>query len=118
MEKERRDRFDVRLLELKDPFYDYIEANSLRGSEAVRHFIKQGISESKGLTYEQQNRLITEVIELKRAHGAIGTNLNQIARYFNQHNHLIESELHKVHLQLLQNQKDITIKINEIMKLI
>ena len=92
---DRRDKFDVRLLDLKEEFYKYTERENTTGSKAIRHFIKQGIKGGTGLTIEQQNRFIEELSSLRNQLSRVGGNLNQIARYFNQHDHLIESDLKK-----------------------
>lgn len=113
--KERREKFDVRLLELENDFYDYIERHKVSGSKAIRHFIKNGLSEQGGFTVAEQKEIKNLMIEYKRQHGKVGTNLNQIARYFNQHGHLIESNLHNSHVNLMQNQKDITRLLNKIL---
>lgn len=112
----RRENFNVRFLELQEPFYDYIEQKDLTPSTAIRHFIKQGISETGGISIDYQNQLLSELIQLKKSHAGIGRNLNQIARYFNIHGHLIESDLRK-NLEIIgNNQKDITDLFNKIFK--
>lgn len=115
--QDRRESFNFRLLELKDPFYDHIEAKSISRSKALRHFVKQGLTGS-GMSIEQQEQLRQELIELKRSHAGIGRNLNQIARYFNTHGHLIESDLHQTTRQLADNQKAITQLLNALLKLL
>lgn len=109
------DVFTVRLLELKAPFYRYIWDRNLDRSAAIRHFVKQGISESSSLSMEQKKAVVDEISMLRKAHGSIGTNLNQTARYFNKFGHLIEGDLHKSHKELLANQKAITKLINELL---
>lgn len=109
---ERRERFDLRLLDLESDFYDYIERNGLNRSAAVRHFIRQGISEKNGFTLQQQKELLNEVVELKRQLRGVGTNLNQISKYFNINNYLLESDLAATQRVLMEKQKEITKLLN------
>jgi len=90
-----RERVDFRLLELQEPFYTYVKKTNKTPSDVLRHFLKNGLEEKGGLTIEQQEALLNELIELRKQLSRVGGNLNQIARYFNQHEHLIESDLRK-----------------------
>ena len=114
MEEDRED-FKFRFLGLKGAFWQYVKEQGITPSAAIRHFIKNGLSEQGGFTVAEQKELKNLMIEYKRQHGKVGTNLNQIARYFNQHGHLIESDLHNNHVNLMQNQKDITRLLNKIL---
>lgn len=113
---QQRDRFDFRLLELQKPFYQYLNDNSCTGAEAIRHFLKQGLSERIHHTVSERRDIKTELIALKREHAAIGRNLNQITRYFQIHDHLVESELRKNHDALRESQQAITNLFNDLLK--
>ena len=117
-ETERRPKFDFRLLEMKDPFYDYLAKNDIplnQRSKVVRHFLKQGL-QGGGVDLETQSKLLAELIEVKRNHAGIGRNLNQIARYFNTHEHLVESDLHQTLKHLADIQKTMTGILNSLTK--
>ena len=94
MKSERTSRPTFRLLDLEDAFYAYSERIGLAPSPLIRYFIKQGLKERKGLSFEQHKELKNEIAALSKSMLRIGGNLNQIARYFNEHNHLVESDLH------------------------
>ncbi|EOW9462494.1 hypothetical protein ACOCGI_003673 [Vibrio cholerae] len=111
----QRDRFDFRLLELKTPFYQYLADNNCTGAEAMRHFIKTGLDGSNH-TLSERKDIKTELIALKREHAAIGRNLNQVTRYFQIHDHLIESDLRRTHTLLKENQRLITDLFNALLK--
>lgn len=94
MKNERTPRPTFRLLDLQDDFYDYSERIGLAPSPLIRYFIKQGLKESQGLSFEQHQELKKEISELSKSMLRIGGNLNQLARYFNETNSIIESDLH------------------------
>lgn len=112
---ERREDFKFRFLDVKDSFWDYVEKGSSSPSEVIRHFIKQGVSNDNFFTINQHKEMIEELSKLRKLHGSIGTNLNQTARYFNKFDHLLESDLHKNHQEILDNQKAITKLLNQIL---
>lgn len=111
----QRERFDFRLQELKKPFYQYLAENNCTGADAMRHFIKQGLNVSS-YTLSEQRDIKAELIALKREHAAIGRNLNQVTRYFQIHDHLVESDLRRTHELLKENQRLITDLFNALLK--
>jgi hypothetical protein len=104
MEKINRiGRIDLRLLELEIPFYDYVDLHQMKPRPLIRHFIKNGLKGNGGLSFEQHAILKNEIIELRKSMSRVGGNFNQIARYYNEHDFLNETELHK---ELKQSQAD------------
>lgn len=92
---DRPDTIPFRLLDAKDDFYRFTDKENLTPSKALRHLIKQTANNKVGLSPTEQRKMLDELIELRKQLSRIGGNLNQIARYFNQHEHLIESDLRK-----------------------
>lgn len=115
-EDETREDFKFRFLDLQEPFWKHVKEVDQTPSKVIRHFLRQGLSPNSGLTIEQQTELKKDVINLKRGQSAIGNNLNQIARYFHQNGHLIESDLYRQLQATQQYQKDITKLFNELLK--
>ena len=117
MEGNRED-FKFRFLDTKDDFWNYVSTQDATPSEIIRHFIKQGVSGKNGLTIAQYSELKEEITAIRRQHANIGGNLNQLARYFNSNDYLVESELYENHKDIVVTQKEITKLLNEILKLL
>ena len=103
MKVNRRERIDIRLLELETPFFDYADDHGIKPSTLIRYFIKNGLKENGGLPFEQYVALRKDMFELSKSMSRIGGNLNQISRNYSIHNFLDESDLHK---ELKQSQAD------------
>lgn len=114
----RSERIDIRLLELETEFYDYVDLHQHKPRALIRHFIKNGLKGEGGLTIEQHQELKDEIILLRKSMSRIGGNLNQIAQYFNTHNHLIESDLHRQLKDSKEVFKETTDTLKEVMNVI
>ncbi|PML45587.1 hypothetical protein BCT75_04180 [Vibrio lentus] len=114
----RRPDFKFRFLDTESVFYDYIVENDISPSDALRHFIKQGVKSEGGVSIETQKQLLNELIEIKRTHAGVGRNLNQIARYFNTHEHLVENDLHQTLKVISSKQHELTTLFNQLLKLL
>jgi hypothetical protein len=113
----RRESFNFRLRTLKNDFWDYVIDQDIKPSDALRNFVKQGLSRGSGsLSHIEKKELLKEIFELKRTLSGIGSNLNQIAHYFNIHDHLIESDLRKTQIELQGKQKELNNLLNKILK--
>lgn len=113
-------RQTIRLNELKPRFDDELskrQANdtSLTASKLVRWCIRQALADDAGtMTPDQANAYLNELIELRKGIAKIGGNINQIAYYFNIHDHLVESELSKQHSNIQEQLKAVTKHLREV----
>ena len=115
MPEERRDTFNFRLLNVKDPFYDYIEKEEINKSDAIRNFIENGLSGKGGLSLNEKEELKNELVQINRSMRGIGINLNQIARSYNQTNDIKHNELVNVQNILLDKQDHLSDLLNNIL---
>nr|AKN37581.1 hypothetical protein [Vibrio sp. FF_291] len=101
--------FDAALLEAKKT------DSSVDASKFLRYCIKKALNENREtMNPDEAKKLIASLFELKKELAKVGGNLNQIAHYFNTHQHLIETDLHKQHRALQQTLKDTGFKLNEV----
>lgn len=114
----RRPDFKFRFLDTESVFYNYVLKNDISPSDALRHFIKQGVKSEGGVSIETQKQILNELIEIKRTHAGVGRNLNQIARYFNTHEHLVENDLHQTLKVISSKQHELTTLFNQLLKLL
>lgn len=114
-ETERPDKFTFRLLDQKDNFFNYIERNEINKSDALRHFIKQGVTAKNGRTLNDELLLREKIVSLKKELRLIGINLNQIARYFNENGILQDKNLEVNHSIILKKQEELDHLIHKIL---
>lgn len=115
-DKNRRESFNFRLLETLDDFYDFIEEKGISRSTALRYFIKEGLTETKNeISPECAEDFLQVLFKQKKELAKIGGNLNQIAHYFNIHEHLHESDLRANHEKLQVQLKDVTKVLRDLM---
>ena len=112
-----RDRIDFRLLDTHDIFYKYVKEQNTTPSEALRHLVRES-GNTSALSITEKKELHRNLVELKKELRPLGVNLNQISRYFNQQSFLLESDLHKQHLALIEQQKLITTTLNEALRIL
>ena len=115
MPEERRDTFNFRLLNVKDPFYDYIEKEVINKSDAIRNFIENGLSGKGGLSLNEKEELKNELVQINRSMRGIGINLNQIARNYHQTNNVNINELVNVQKVLVDKQDDLADLLNKLL---
>ena len=111
-----KDRVNLRLLEMAQPFSEYVENNNIKRSEAIRHFIKNGIREGAVFSVTEKAELKVSIIDAISSHRRVGGNLNQIAKEANQRGYILENTLAGTLNETLESQKEITDLLNTLLK--
>jgi len=115
------DRRTYRLNEVEELFDNELKARKeidpkLDQSKLLRYCIRKALSEKdNGMSPEQANKILVSVFDLKKELSKVGGNLNQIAHYFNTHNHLIEGDLHRQHRDLQDSLRKTTQLLSEVL---
>jgi len=85
-------------------------------SKVLRLMIRKALeNESNQLSHEDANKMIAALMDVKKDLSRIGGNLNQIARYFSIHEHLVESDLRQQHTDVQEAFKTLTKVLNEVL---
>ena len=111
-----KDRVNLRLLEMGKTFSEYVENNNIKRSEAIRHFIKNGIREDAVFSVTEKAELKVRIVEAIKVHRGVGNNLNLIAREANQRGYILENTLAGTLNETLESQKEITDLLNALLK--
>nr|AKN40548.1 hypothetical protein [Enterovibrio norvegicus] len=106
---EVEESFDLALMEAIriDPKID--------ASKFLRYCIRKSLNEQSSMSPDDAKKLLLAVIDLKKEISKVGGNLNQIAHYFNIHDHLIESELRRQHEGVMLQLKQTTLVLSEVL---
>lgn len=86
----------------------------LTPSKFIRFCIRTALTEQNAMNPEQANHVLTGLNNLKKELSKIGGNMNQIAHYFNIHDHLIESDLKQQHLTIKDQLKEVNNLLSEV----
>ncbi|MBV7300735.1 plasmid mobilization relaxosome protein MobC [Enterovibrio paralichthyis] len=112
--EQKNQRRTYRLGEVEALFDDaYSQAReqnpTLKESAFLRWCIRQALTESGQAISPERAKEAVEVLNgMKRELAKIGGNFNQVAHYFNIHDHLVESELRANHLDIQRTLKTTT----------
>jgi hypothetical protein len=112
----RRPSFNFRFKDLKDDFWDYVDAHNAKPSDVIREFLHSGLYGASSLSLTEKNELVNELVQLKRQLSGVGANLNQLAHYFNIHDTVSEPKLAQCHRELQVTQKQINKTLAELLE--
>jgi hypothetical protein len=117
----RENPINFRLNEVEKLFDDELEKRKktdpkLDQSKLLRYCVRKALTEdSEAMTPEQASKILSAAFDLKKELSKIGGNLNQIAHYFNTHQHLVEGDLHQQHRALQESLKATTTLLSEVL---
>lgn len=115
-------RITIRLGDIQEVFVSKLKEKrqdnpKFKASTLMRWCVREALEQKdiNTVSPEQADVYLNELREIKRQLSKVGGNLNQIAQYFNIHDHLVESDLRKRHeeTQILFKQLIKTLKVVE-----